>query len=132
MRKVLSLDLGITTGWCVRTVNGELMAYGTLQYNGGPDYEHALTQLILHYLPSYVVAEPPVIDGRGKLQRDLQEVVARTKVVIRQGMTWVDPADWKQRFGKAKLPPQFRGSSTHEKDAYRISEYWLKTTGALL
>lgn len=140
MKKVLALDLGITTGWCVRFLNGDLKAFGTLTF---PDrekfaylceemFEKALTELVVRYLPSYVVIEPPLMLGRGGLQHDLQAVVGVTKKVIRQGQTIVDPNEWKQKYGKAKLPPQFRGSTTHEKDAYRISEFWLKTTGALL
>lgn len=132
MKKVLSLDLGITTGWCVRFLDGELMAFGTLKFETEDSYEKALTELILRYLPSYVIAEAPVLIARGELQGKLASMIAATKRVIRQRCDWVTPNEWKPKYGRAHLPLQFRGSTTHEKDAYRISDWWLKTKGALL
>lgn len=138
MSRVLTLDLGITTGFCVRELNGDLLSLGIVAWpdseNGEDTGEkleenfHALVQL---YLPSFVVVEAPVLIARGELQGNLATIIRAAKNVFRQHTEWVTPAQWKPRFGKIPvrpLPEQGHQLTPHERDAYRIAEWWLKTS----
>lgn len=119
MRKLLSLDLGITTGYAVIWANGELHESGNL--NSG-FMVTSLAEWITILQPSRSVAELPVI-VRGKLGDELQTVVDATKKALTRQVDLVDPAEWKQTpWKKHPLP---RGLSTHERDAIRLGLWYL-------
>jgi hypothetical protein len=127
VKKVIALDLGITSGYCVMPLDAsEITAVGTLRYETSAGFEADLMRIVLDTLPSFYVVEAPLLSYRGKLADDLKEVVAATRRVLRQGGMWIEPSDWKAN--PAALPKEMRGRSQHERDAYRICRWWLKTT----
>lgn len=126
MARVLTIDLGVTTGFCVRDMNGDLVALGEVAYSD--DVESAFLSLVHTYLPSHVVIEAPVIvNVRGELGGKLQMLISAAKHVFRTNTEYITPAQWKPRYGQTKLPPLDTTPSAHMKDAYRICEWWLKT-----
>jgi hypothetical protein len=133
LTRVMSLDLGITTGWCVRdTVTEELVARGTVGWPENNDVTSSLVaafqSLVQRYLPSHVVIEAPVIENvRGELGGKLSTLITAAKVTFKANTDWVTPAQWKPRFGTHPLPADFKPSTTHERDSYRILQWWLNT-----
>lgn len=132
MTCVLSLDLGITTGWCVRDVLGhDLIATGTVKYLDDDGlFEKDLLSLVQRYLPSHVVIESPVITARGELNGKLSALITVSKKVFRTNTEQVTPTQWKQRYASTKIP--IKGITRHEMDAYRILEWWLQVRAPLL
>lgn len=124
--KVLTIDLGVTTGWCVRELHGDLIALGEVEYSED-DMDELWRALVQRYLPSYVVIEAPVLIARGELQGKLARLIQSCRNVFKNNTEWVTPSQWKQRYGKTSLPDTGSTPSAHMKDAYRISEWWLKT-----
>jgi hypothetical protein len=124
MKHVLSLDLGITTGYAVFTYPDQvLQAFGCLEDR---DYELALKELRDYYRVSYSVAERPVVI-RGKLGDRLQKVIASTERELMRQVEMVDPHRWKNTpYLKADLPPGGR-KSPHEKDAIRLGLWYMGT-----
>lgn len=135
MKRVMSIDLGVTTGWCVRnTVTDEVVAHGTIEYpdpmRGNPVdiLGRGFRHLVERYLPSYVVVEAPIIDNvRGELGGKLANLIAAAKAVFRNRTEWITPSQWKQRYGTHPLPDSFKNTDAHQRDAFRILEWWLKT-----
>jgi hypothetical protein len=120
MKKVLSLDLGVTTGWAVHQLDGRLLGHGTIAYAA---YGYALASLRDSYVVSYSVAEMPLLTYRGKLRVQLEEVVRQTRRELMRQVVEIQPADWKSTpSAKAKVP---RGITQHERDAIRIGLWYL-------
>lgn len=123
MKKLLALDLGITTGFAVYEVpTGSLLEYGVIDY---PEFETRLKELRDRWIVSYSVAEVPVI-MRGALGNQLAEVVAITSRELMRQVDLVDPASWKQTpYRKLNPPP---GKLTpHERDAIRLGAWYHAT-----
>lgn len=127
MTQVLSLDLGITTGWCVRNLHGDCVAAGHQEWPGEEGLAIFYRSLIDRYLPSYVVIEAPVLIARGELQGKLAMLIREAKGVFRNNTDWITPSQWKPRYGKHPIPQDVKLATTHAKDAYRMLEWWLKT-----
>ena len=117
-RKLLVLDVGITTGYAVFFLDGRLHARGwikPLTYMGAQN-------LLLKTMPSIIVVEFPVI-VRGKLGTELEKVCQAVREVFNRQIREVTPSEWKQTpYAKTPCP---RGASTHERDAIRIGRYFL-------
>lgn len=129
MVKLLSLDLGLTTGYCIQSPKGHIFQLGILEYESEKQFEAMLTHLLTANLPNKYVVEAPVI-LRGPLGDKLTSVVAATKRVLRQGGDWIEPSQWKgSPEGKLKVPVDYK-ITPHERDAYRMGQWWLKTHGA--
>lgn len=128
-KKVLSLDLGITTGYAVIffswwsedhlvEVNPTVVEYGDIHYDV---YLPQLRALMLHNKVNYSVAERPVII-RGKLGNQLQEVIDHTSYILSRQVEFVDPTQWKSTpFKKHPTPPKI---SPHARDAIRLGVWY--------
>lgn len=119
-KKVLAIDLGITTGYAVFILdNEEPVEYGEIAYE---ELGHRLTQIKLAHLVSYSVCERPVII-RGKLGSQLESALSTTRAVFDHQVRFVDPAQWKQTPFKSSPCP--RGTSTHVKDSIRLGRWFM-------
>lgn len=124
---VLALDLGVTTGYAVSSIERpdpdaiiwQLLAYGNIEATG---YEQELKNLLDRWRPGYVVAERVVI-YRGSLGDQLQKVMAITTQVLGSRVEFVDPARWKATPFKNHPTPRFL--TTHTKDAYRLGAWYI-------
>lgn len=123
VKTLLSLDLGVTTGWAVHTFSREVITFeecGIIQ----PDsvFTDALKHLVITRMPTHSVAERPVI-FRGPLGTTLEERIGDTKVILDHQVKFINPSDWKDSRFKKHLVP--RGATQHERDAIRIGVwYW--------
>lgn len=127
MIKLLTLDLGIRTGYCIQTPGGHVLEIGTLAYESEMQFEALLQGILLDNLPNKYVVEPPQII-RGPLGDKLQGVVAATRRVLRQGAEEIHPGAWKgSRQGKEPIPKHVMAKNAHERDAYRMGRWWLIT-----
>lgn len=119
MRTILSLDVGITTGFAVLDVDGleldsTLLVHGTIEASG---LEKWLNTLLLMHKPRWSVAEMPII-VRGKLGNQLQKIVITVKRTLDHQVEEITPSEWKPHpLAKTPLP---RGLTTHERDAIRL------------
>ena len=115
MPKILSLDLGITTGYAVYHRPGPvLLACGDIPEES---FDLDLKALVREHTPSEVVAESPVI-VRGELGNRLQTIVTHAHVILHPHVLFVDAARWKPTpFAKAECP---KGLSQHARDAIRL------------
>lgn len=115
MPRILSLDLGITTGYAVYHRPGPtLLACGDISEES---FSTDLRELVREHTPAEVVAEAPVI-VRGELGNRLQEIVTYAHVILHPHVLFVDAARWKPTpFAKAECP---KGLSQHARDAIRL------------
>jgi hypothetical protein len=118
-RRVLTLDLGVTTGWAFFA--------GRLEYGTITDHYKFLPELVRDLDPTEIIVEKPLIVGNGSLATKLQKIIALTDYAI-QGRTWqvveVRPGQWKPTpEGKAPVP---KGITQHERDAIRIGLWYLR------
>lgn len=131
MKFLLSLDLGITTGYCVLRMEpfkggrAEIEEHGTILFqkdapNAVQKYEGILQRITLDNLVSFSVAERPVI-YRGALGADLQRVVDATSAVLMRQVEFVDPTRWKST--PFRRHPTPKNLTPHERDAIRLA-YW--------
>lgn len=127
-KRLLSLDLGVTTGYAVHKLDGTLLGWGS--FDAANACEMMKDLLHMHGLISYTVAEPPVL-MRGPYADVLAYVVARARITYDRQITWVNPAQWKQTpVGRSKLPPELSPRpDQHARDAIRIGRWWLKHHG---
>ena len=119
MRRVLTLDLGVTTGWAFFA--------GGLEHGTITDHYSALPELVREKDPTVIVVERPLIVGNGALATKLQKVIALTDYTI-QGrkaeIVEVSPGQWKPTpEGKAPVP---KGITQHERDAIRIGLWYFR------
>lgn len=122
MRKLLSLDLGLTTGYAVIWSDGTIQESGnfTADFILSGDFKEWAT--MPEAMPSRSVGERPLI-FRGKLGNDLERIVKAVEQVLTRQIDFVTPAEWKQTpWKKHPLP---RGLSTHERDAIRLGLWYL-------
>lgn len=119
MTRLLTLDLGLTTGWACVDEHTSTLGIGQIPYQDA----EAFVNLLSRYKPDHVLAETPVII-RGPLGEKLTSVITSVRALI-PGVVEIDPAQWKNSWwGDAKAP---RGSSQHEKDALRMAYWYLET-----
>lgn len=118
-KRLLSLDIGITTGYAVHNFEGELLEYGEIT-------EHALKQEVARlrdqYKVSRSVAERPIII-RGRLGDRLAKLIFIVESELMRQVQMIDSAQWKPSPSKKHPTPQ--GTSTHVKDAIRIGHWYL-------
>lgn len=131
MSRLLTLDLGLTTGWCVRNMDGSCIAAGHVEWPGEEHLSEMFSFYVQHYLPSYVAIEAPVLIARGELQGKLAMLIREAKNVYRTNTDWITPAQWKPRFRDYPLPEDVKLATQHAKDAYRIAQWWLITHPAV-
>ena len=119
--RVLSLDIGLTTGYAVvyaRQDDWPIIAMGVISEK---DFAQDLRLILSERRPDKVIAERPVII-RGDLGDRLADLIAKTKEVVPQ-VEWFDAASWKQ--SPVKKHPMPRGIQTHTKDAIRFAIWYL-------
>lgn len=131
MGRLLTIDLGITTGWCVREMDGTCVAAGHDGWPGEENLNGMFLSYVNRYLPSYVCIEAPVLIARGELQGKLAALIREARAVYRSNTDWVTPAEWKPRFRVHPIPDDVVLTTTHARDAYRIAQWWLITHPAL-
>lgn len=122
MKKVLSLDLGITTGFAVYTWDGVLLEHGNID---AEVYAERLRHLRDDWIVSRSVAELPVII-RGPLGDALQRVIATTERELMRQVDFVTPSSWKQTPYRKLDPPQGK-LTPHERDAIRLGAWYIAT-----
>lgn len=127
-KRLLSLDLGVTSGYAVHTLEGTLLGYGS--FYADECWERMKELLHLHGLISYTVAEPPIL-MRGPYADALAYVLSRARITYDRQIQWVNPAQWKQTpVGKSKLPLELSPRpDQHARDAIRIGRWWLQYQG---
>lgn len=113
--RLLAIDVGDTTGWCLFR-DGEVEDHGHFQFEA----QQALPAIWYdsRRQPDKVVVEPPIM-------RTARWRLLVTEIRNRFDYWEVRPADWKPRFGKARLPAGVPFKTQHEKDACRIGLYAL-------
>lgn len=119
MKQVLSLDVGVTTGYAVHFLHPfGLVTTGTADVDV---LEHTLRDILLLHTPSHSVAERPVI-VRGPLGDKLERAMSIVRVALDHQVEFVDPSQWKQtRFSELGCPG---GLTTHERDAIRLGAWY--------
>jgi hypothetical protein len=118
-KRVLSLDVGVTTGYAVHTLDGKLLAHGDFDISMLREGVKNLRDL---HMVSYAVAERPVII-RGPLGDKLQEAMNIVSHELMHAVDFVDPAQWKPTpWGKAPTP---RKLSPHQRDAIRLGLWYI-------
>jgi hypothetical protein len=119
LTSLLSLDLGITTGYAFVDGKGSILEHGTIKFVEGEQFAALYRKLE----PRHVVAEPPVI-VRGSLGDELTWVITSVRSLI-PSVVEVPPGAWKDSWwAQAKTP---RGISQHERDAIRMAWWYLDT-----
>lgn len=122
--RILSLDLGITTGYAViESPDSDLEPPTILEAEHFhiSVFERILKDLRDSFMISHSVAEPPVII-RGPMGDQLQEIISITKRELMRQVVFVEPSRWKPSpWGKYPLP---RGTSPHVKDAIRLGLWY--------
>lgn len=119
MKKVLSLDLGLTTGFVVLRENGDLVETGEIAYES---ISAGVKALRADHLIAHAVAERPVI-VRGPLGDKLENVILAVLAEMHRKVELIYPSQWKPtRYGKIKCPPDM---SVHQRDAFRIGMWYL-------
>ena len=130
-KAVLSLDVGLTTGWAVHEIRFQvgtwdpgsgiaLKAHGILLEG---DYAHDLSQLILKYMVRRSVAEYPLVKP-GKLGSRLARLIQDTEHVLMRQVDTIRPVDWKDsRWADHPVPLE---TTRHEKDAIRIGVWYIQ------
>jgi hypothetical protein len=117
----MPLDLGVTTGWALfRLPDTDPIAHGTFHAD---DAHEELRKLLVEQMPSYSVAEKPVLGQGGPIGEALENVVALTRLVFTRQVDFVQPADWKST--PAAKTPCPRGLTTHERDAIRLGRWYI-------
>jgi hypothetical protein len=116
--KILAIDLGETTGYCVLGENAEIVSHGTTPLGFIP---------VMALNPDLVVIERPAFIGAGaRIQEQYSEAVSRyRKLYGTAKVKVVRPADWMPRFNHHPLPERGVLKTQHEKDAYRMA-HWAK------
>lgn len=125
--RLLSLDLGITTGYAILSGGGAVLAYGELYNQRADPLQVKLMRLQDRSAITHVVAEKPLLVGQGQLSKDLEAVILNYKLVFPDAAE-ITPAQWKQTPFRAEPCP--RGTSPHVKDAIRLGLYYLSTLKA--
>jgi len=121
MKRLLALDIGITTGWAVWAhVQDEwtLFSWGEIYEEG---YGAQLKHIVHSYKITSSIAERPVII-RGPLGDRLLNLMTTTEAVL-SPLKVVDAANWKP--SPSKNFPCPAGTSAHEKDAIRLGHWHL-------
>jgi hypothetical protein len=117
---LLTLDLGVTTGWAI------FRERALEDYGQATNLSHSLPLLLTQYLPDIVVAERPLII-RGPLGDQLGKIVALAHFYLdgaRRTLEYIEPSDWKPTPASKEVCP--RGTSQHEKDAIRIGHWYYR------
>jgi len=122
MKTLLSLDLGLSTGFAVIRNDVGLSDYGTIQPDD--DFEVALKKLLLDAMPTHSMCERPLI-FKGPLGDQLQTRLIVVGRILDHQVRYVEPAQWKNtRYKTAPIPKDIK-SNKHEKDAIRMAMwYW--------
>lgn len=121
---LLTLDLGLTTGYAVLDEEGKILDHGEFDWLA---FTARVVDLIAEYNPPVVLAETPVII-RGPLGDKLDWVVTQTRLVV-PDVIEIHPARWKNSWwGDCPTPhPKNKKSlSTHQKDALRMGWWYLE------
>lgn len=120
---LLTLDLGLTTGFAVLEADGTILTHGTFDWS---TLVANCVELLCVYSPRWVVAETPVII-RGPLGDKLTYVVSETRKAI-PDLVEIDPAQWKNSWwsdAPTPRPKNKKGISQHQKDALRMGWWYL-------
>ncbi len=128
--KVLALDPGKTTGYCLLEVTQGQQTDGTSKYDidllewGNLDHEDLECSVLMDYSKDpflKVIAEQVVYPTLGELQRVLLEVTSFVRKTFPQ-VEWVTPGAWKTSGIDLRMPPVKRfyedRPTPHQKDAY--------------
>jgi hypothetical protein len=122
MRTVLSLDVGVTSGFAVLDaehtdipIAEQIVAHGAVTLR---DLEFEIKRILTSYIPRWVVVESPIII-RGPLGDQLRSATAIVEETLRPtGWTYWTPSRWKPHpLAKTPLP---WGLTPHERDAIRL------------
>lgn len=114
--KVLTLDLGMTTGYAV-VVEDSIIAHGLIDIE---DFPKDLYCVLDMYDPDLVVVEDPIII-RGDLGNSLRWVLAKCQEMVPDAV-YVRPSEWKPHpISKA---PLVGVPTTHERDACHIGLWY--------
>ena len=118
LQRLLSLDIGISTGWAT-FVGGELTDHGVVS-----DYlldRFCKEQAERHW--DYIIGEEPVI-----IRGQLGDALSRTVFIIKHRLPQVElfyATAWKgTKHGQEKVK---KGISAHERDAIRFGIWYRKT-----
>lgn len=129
--QILTLDIGVTTGWALLWAKGrEDDEWGiTSCGDAHMDDDLALTLARLQReRPNTVVMEKPLLSFPGPLQHQLRTAVTMAELTFPLHES-VTPAQWKS--SPAARYPLPRGTSVHARDAVRMGIWWLKSAGVL-
>jgi hypothetical protein len=115
--KILAIDLGETTGYCLLGDNGEILVEGTTPLGFIPVKPSMGTDIV-------VIERPAYIGAGARIQEQYSEAIASYRRVF-AGVTVkvIRPADWMPRFNHHPLPERGVLKTQHEKDAYRMAHW---------
>lgn len=124
--RLLSLDIGLSTGYCVQTEQGVVLEIGVFKFKDATSTRALVKQVIENWGPDATLLEMPVII-RGKLGDELKAVCDAITGIALPRVSYVTPAQWKGTpEGKSDVPVDSR-LSVHERDAYRMGRWWLQS-----
>ncbi len=116
--RLLSLDVGLTTGWA-QFYDGKLIANGAATLI---QLEPILFELRLYWQFDHVVVEPPLLVYRGDLADNLKKAMKVVESIFPK-IDRIQPSDWKGTpASKTKLA---KGLTQHERDAIRMGLWFI-------
>lgn len=120
MEYIISIDPGDTTGWCVLTDSGDLVATGVAR---SAELHNVLEGIARTYTPSRSVAER--FSARTSSRRKYANL-CRVISELFPDTTWVLPGTWKpSRIAiLAQRPPELM--SKHQFDAFRLGLWFIE------
>ena len=124
---LLTLDLGVTTGWAWLRIYDPVNRYFTIENYGDIPVAtllDSLQALTSYGKPDVVLMEKPLLTYPGRLQNQLRIAVSAAETVFPTHEI-VTPSQWKPSpYSSYPLPS---GSSQHSRDAVRMGVWWLKS-----
>jgi hypothetical protein len=130
--KLLVLDPGETTGWCLFRIEDAQMSFQTGNVVSTPSTELRKGLLRLQtFRPDEVVIELLPTQLNGKLRRIRQDIATFFPDPTQE----INPGNWKPVTGNVPIPPKNGppySYTAHERDAYRLGMFYLRKRGSFL
>ena len=131
--RVLAIDLGETTGFCVLEGNREPNVSDLSDRMKSWYLDHGTTQMfgVVPLLDDYeidlvVIERPASIRAGARIQEQYSDAISSFRQTYgAEKVKVVKPADWMPRFHSYPLPGRGVLKTQHEKDAYRMAHWAL-------
>ena len=136
IKRILAIDPGITTGYCIMSTDGTIIESGNLDIDDLLEEETVLDDYAVYStltMPTtlVVIEEIPTF-ANSELGRSLRAVIEHLTRMYPMA-NWIRPTEWKSIGPISNYPvPKtwtLRMKTPHQKDAFRIGTYYLTRKG---